>query len=97
MNALNGLSTLFETYRGHDQALSIIGYGSMMVSELRGVRRQPVSAKLKIISVQISNARTILRLLDDVTMLSYTLTYGLGKKVRWILIQTKILLTKSVD
>lgn len=83
MNTLDGLSEFFETYRGHDQSLSLIGYSSKMISGVLLNRKNPVaSSKFKIISEQISNARTILRLLDDASMLSYTLTYGLGKKVR---------------
>jgi len=36
----------------------------------------------KKVSSQISNARIVFRLLDDYSMLQYTLLYGLGKTVR---------------
>lgn len=81
MNIVNKLTTLFETYRGHDQTLSLIGYGSTMISGLLVNKNSNLSSKFKIVSSQISNARTILRFLDDSPMLSYTLTYGLGKQV----------------
>ena len=41
-----------------------------------------LAISLKNLSSQISNARVILRLLDDYSMLTYTLSYGLGKAVR---------------
>lgn len=82
MNALDNFSALLETYRGHDQVLSLIGYGSKMISGFCANSQRPkTSEKFKIISTQISNARIILRLLDDASMLSYTLKYGLGKHV----------------
>lgn len=82
MNVVNNLSTLFETYRGHDQTLALIGYSSKMMSGWYARKNNnKLSAKFQIVSSQISNARTILRLLDDASMLSYTLTYGLGKHV----------------
>ena len=39
------------------------------------------SKQLKTISSQLSNARVVLRLLDDASMLRFTLSYGLGKFV----------------
>ena len=53
-----------------------------MVSGLGLVKSKPLAESLNNISAQISNARVVLRLLDDFSMLSYTLTYGLGKHVR---------------
>ena len=53
-----------------------------MVSGLGLVKSKSLSDTLNNISAQISNARVVLRLLDDFSMLSYTLTYGLGKHVR---------------
>lgn len=82
MNSLDNVSALLETYRGHDQVLSLIGYGSKMLSGFCACNQRPKACEtFKIISTQISNARVILRLLDDASMLSYTLKYGLGKHV----------------
>lgn len=101
MNRIVKIIEYFETYRGHDQSLGIIGYGSQMVSncfvfkinisfliffklKLSGAfkRNEKISSKLKKISSEISNARVILRFLDDFPMLGYTVSYGLGKQVR---------------
>lgn len=92
MEVLNKLSELFETYRGHDQSLSLIGYSLTMFSGLYSKRNANFASKLEALSSQISNARVILRLLDDASMLSYTLTYGLGKHVLGIYFK----LTKKV-
>lgn len=78
---MNQLEQLFETYRGHDQTLSLIGYTSKMVSGFYG-EETPKRAAWATLSSQISSARVVLRLLDDVAMLNATLAYGLGKHVR---------------
>ena len=77
---MNALEQLFETYRGHDQTLSLIGYSSKMISGLYA-EDTPKRAAWSSVSSQISNARVILRLLDDVAMFNTTLSYGLGKHV----------------
>jgi hypothetical protein len=76
------LINLLETYRGHDQALSLIGYGCTMLSGTCSKQRPRLAEKFKKISSDIANSRVVLRLLDDFSMLGYTLSYGLGKKVR---------------
>ena len=43
--------------------------------------REILRVKLKTVSEAIGNTRVILRLLDDYSMLRYTLAYGLGKHV----------------
>jgi hypothetical protein len=45
------------------------------------LNKQILANNLNNIAGQISNCRIILRLLDDFSMLSYTLSYGLGKHV----------------
>lgn len=80
------LTTLLETYRGHDQTLSLIGYGCTMASGACSKPNDDLSEKLKKIASQISDARVILRLLDDSSMLAYTLSYGLGRHVFYFII-----------
>ena len=75
------LIQLLETYRGHDQALSLIGYSLKMCSGIKSNKNPEFSASLDKLSSEISNARVILRLVDDFSMLGYTITYGLGKQV----------------
>ena len=83
---MNRLIQYLETYRGHDQSLSAIGYGSLMLSGMFKNNKK-ISIKLKTISSQISNARVILRFLDDFSMFGYTVSYGLGKQVSLLTIQ----------
>lgn len=85
------LVDLFETYRGHDQTLSLIGYGCKTLSGV-SCFAEPTRKNFQAISSQISNARVILRLLDDVPMLGTTLSYGLGKHERNQLIRALTLL-----
>lgn len=80
MELVSALSKLCETYRGHDQLLALFGYSSSMIAGLypeNSAKRQ----KYLTIATQIVNCRTILRFLDDFSMLQYTITYGLGKHV----------------
>jgi hypothetical protein len=80
MDKLGKLAEYFETYRGHDQVLSLLGYNFTMLSGLcpeNSKKRE----KLVILANQIVNCRTLLRFLDDFSMLHYTLSYGLGKHV----------------
>ncbi len=80
MDLVVKLSDLFETYRFHDQALSLVGYNCSMLSGLYASKNnQQLAVSLKSISTQIVNARVILRLFDDASMLRYTISYGLGK------------------
>lgn len=81
MNFLAGTSNFLESYRGHDCALSAIGYGLNMYSGLKTKKNHLYAKNFANLSSQISNARVILRLLDDPSMLAYTLSYGLGKHV----------------
>lgn len=51
-----------------------------MISGLLPHKSQ-LAINFKNVSSQISNSRVILRLLDDYSMLVYTLSYGLGRQV----------------
>lgn len=84
MNLLAKTSNFLESYRGHDCTLSAIGYGLTMFSGSTSKNNPFFAKKLLKISSQISNARVILRLLDDPSMLLYTLSYGFGKHVNHI-------------
>ena len=57
------------------------GYKCGMLSGLCA-KESSLAVGLKSVSSQISNARIVFRLLDDYSMLNYTLQYGLGKHVR---------------
>jgi len=79
MNCLNKFCELLETYRGHDQVLALVQYASETVAGL--TKNQVKQKKLLTFYSQLSNARTVFRLIDDFSMLGYSLSYGLGKHV----------------
>lgn len=81
MSLLAKISDFLESYRGHDCSMSAIGYGLTMYSGYKTKTNPSLAKNLAKLSSQISNARVILRLLDDPSMLAYTLSYGLGKHV----------------
>ncbi len=82
MSGLLKLIQLLETYRGHDQALSFIGYGLKMCSGISSKsKNEDLALRLNKLSGEITNCRVVLRLVDDFSMLGYTLSYGLGKQV----------------
>ncbi|XP_038079403.1 peroxisomal membrane protein 11C-like [Patiria miniata] len=75
---------LLQTYGGRDKVMRVIGYGSLFLSGL--VKSSAKSKKLLTISTELSACRTILRLFDDLPMLGYSLSYGLGtqEKSLWL-------------
>ena len=79
MNYLNKISELLENYRGHDQTLALVQYASEVLAGL--TKNQVKQKRLLTIYSQFSNARTVFRLIDDFSMLNYSLFYGLGKHV----------------
>lgn len=72
---LNSLNNMLETYNERDKILRLVCYASQLVSGLVN------SKKLSTLCNQITECRTTARLFDDIPMLMYTLSYGLGKKV----------------
>ena len=80
MEVLSLISKLCENYRGHEQLLGFIGYNCMMFSGL--CKEESINQKkLQLLGSKIYDCRTILRFLDDFSMLNYSISYGLGKQV----------------
>ncbi|XP_007439889.1 peroxisomal membrane protein 11C isoform X2 [Python bivittatus] len=82
-----------ETYRGRDRVIRTICYGCQLAGGILVARRQPressLGQSLLAVSAQLSHCRTVLRLFDDLAMVSYSCQYGLGNKekdaaVRWL-------------
>ena len=76
---LSEISKNLNFYSTRDKTLRLLGYGSLLLSSsplLSANQRQG----LRIISAKFSETRTVLRLMDDIPMLRYTLQYGLGSK-----------------
>ena len=93
MEVLNQLSKLCETFRGHEQLLGFFGYNCMMLSGLCKDDSEK-KKKFQLMGSKIYDCRTLLRFLDDFSMLSYSITYGLGKQVKEIFVES---LKKNFD
>ena len=73
MDSLDFVSKQLATSNGKDKIMRIVSYSSVLLASSRIC---PVSLKssLMILSHQLSSARTITRLFDDIPMLKYSLT-----------------------
>ncbi|NXP10881.1 PX11C protein, partial [Thinocorus orbignyianus] len=81
--ALSGLVTALEAYRGRDRVVRAVCYGCQLAGgALAGPQAPPsgLAGSLLAVSAQLNAARTALRLFDDLAMLSYSCSYGLGPK-----------------
>lgn len=89
--SMERLVRVLETYRGRDKVIRTLCYGSQLVGGV--MSRSPASLRagqsLLLLSAQLSHCRTVLRLFDDLSMLGYSHSYGLGAAeedgcVRWL-------------
>ncbi|KAM8986602.1 peroxisomal membrane protein 11C isoform 3-T3 [Ara ararauna] len=81
--ALSGLVAALETHRGRDRAVRALCYGCQLAGgALAGPQASPsgLPGRLLAVSAELSACRTALRLFDDLAMLSYSCSYGLGPK-----------------
>ncbi|XP_076008933.1 peroxisomal membrane protein 11C isoform X2 [Genypterus blacodes] len=94
--SVESLVSLLESYRGRDKVIRTLCYGSQLVGGLLSQRTEPAVGKsLLLFSAQLSHCRTVLRLFDDLSMLAYSHSYGLGAEeedvgVRWISVLTNM-------
>ncbi|CAK9820824.1 Peroxisomal membrane protein 11C [Anthophora plagiata] len=80
------ISEYLETYPGRDKCLRTLSYMAKFAT--LGASSKETEKKLKIFSSQLSGSRVILRLLDDIPMIHYAMSYGWGKQepdwlIRW--------------
>ena len=79
---LSQLVTFLETYRGRDKVIRLLNYAAYIASgllqRLRGKDNDFTTGRL---AAELSNLRVMLRLIDDFSMLQYSLSYGIGKHV----------------
>jgi peroxin-11C len=73
------MSKFLSTHNGRDKVIRTLAYTTKLAAAL--VSSEETALKLETISGQLNACRTVLRLFDDIPMLNYTLTYGLGKEV----------------
>jgi peroxin-11C len=72
------LSELLASSSGRDKVVRTVSYVSLCVS---GLSSEKHAEKLQNVSSQLNHFRTVSRLFDDLAMLKYSLTYGLGSEV----------------
>ncbi|KAL1023252.1 hypothetical protein UPYG_G00038310 [Umbra pygmaea] len=81
-NSLESLVNVLESYRGRDKVIRTMCYGSQLIggilSEKLGLSSAVLGKRLLLFSAQLSHCRTVLRLFDDLSMLAYSQSYGLG-------------------
>ena len=72
MDSLDFVSKLLVTSNGKDKVMRIVSYSSVLLASSR-ICPAPLKSSLMILSSQLSSARTVLRLFDDLPMLNYSL------------------------
>ena len=76
------LVNVLESYRGRDKIMRLVSYICNLIGgSVQHTRYIHLAQKLFRVGEALSNCRTILRLFDDLAMLTFTLSYGLGKQV----------------
>ncbi|XP_077128068.1 peroxisomal membrane protein 11C [Ranitomeya variabilis] len=90
--AVSAVVNVLESYRGRDRMIRTLCYSCQLlggaITQKHG-EAQPCGRSLLIVASQLSHCRTVLRLFDDLSMVAYSLQYGLGRKekdclIRWI-------------
>ena len=66
------------SYRERDKLIRLLQYICRFLS---GAAQTNSGKKLALIASELGSCRTVLRLFDDIPMLSHTLRYGFGSKV----------------
>ncbi|XP_006640021.2 peroxisomal membrane protein 11C [Lepisosteus oculatus] len=90
--SLESLVHVLESYRGRDKVVRTLCYGSQLVGGALAQKttgQSRLGKSLLLFSAQLSRCRTVLRLFDDLSMLSYSRSYGLGTRdedpvLRWM-------------
>ncbi|XP_071825596.1 peroxisomal membrane protein 11C-like [Apostichopus japonicus] len=93
---MNSTLKLLESHSGRGRILRTVQYGSKMVAGTTFVNEQSRNGLL-VLSSQLGLCRTILRLFDDLPMLSYTMSYGLGSQEKSVFIRLITLVQNFTD
>ncbi|XP_034035955.1 peroxisomal membrane protein 11C [Thalassophryne amazonica] len=98
--AVDSVVSVLESYRGRDKVIRTLCYGSQLVGGILSQKPEEEESSqfgrsLLLFSGQLSHCRTVLRLFDDLSMLAYSFSYGLGAEeedagVRWISVLTNV-------
>nr|XP_055039633.1 peroxisomal membrane protein 11C [Misgurnus anguillicaudatus] len=96
-NSVESLVNMLESYRGRDKVIRTLCYGSQLVGGVLANKntQSSLGKSLLLFSAQLSQCRTTLRLFDDLSMLAYSTSYGLGATeedslVRWMSVLTNV-------
>ncbi|XP_077058796.1 peroxisomal membrane protein 11C [Siphateles boraxobius] len=96
-SSVESFINVLESYRGRDKVIRTLCYGSQLVGGVLAEKnsRSSLGKSLLLFSAQLSHCRTTLRLFDDLSMLAYSTSYGLGASeedalVRWMSILNNI-------
>ncbi|XP_043107344.1 peroxisomal membrane protein 11C isoform X2 [Puntigrus tetrazona] len=96
-NSVESFINALESYRGRDKVIRTLCYGSQLVGGVLAGKnsRSSLGKSLLLFSAQLSHCRTTLRLFDDLSMLAYSSSYGLGASeedalVRWMSIVNNV-------
>ncbi|KXJ14313.1 peroxisomal membrane protein 11C [Exaiptasia diaphana] len=94
MAAILRVAEVLESYRGRDKILRLASYSSLLVGgSLKNTKLQGVGQSLGILSKNLNECRTILRLFDDLSMFLHCRRYGLGSKENDMFIQVTTLVS----
>ncbi|XP_068175868.1 peroxisomal membrane protein 11C isoform X2 [Antennarius striatus] len=99
--SVESLVRTLESYRGRDKVIRTVCYGSQLIGGVLNrkteseVSSQQLGRSLLLFSAQLSHCRTVLRLFDDLSMMAYSHSYGMGageedKGLRWISVLTNV-------
>ena len=73
MDSIDFISELLATSNGKDKVMRIVSYSSMLFASSK-ICPPGLKKSLVILSSELSSARTVLRLFDDLPMLNYSLS-----------------------
>ena len=73
MDSIDFISKLLATSNGKDKVMRIVSYSSMLFASSK-ICPPGLKKSLVILSSELSSARTVLRLFDDLPMLNYSLS-----------------------
>ena len=79
-SSLQQFVSYLESYRGRDKIIRLCNYALYFASGLLE-RTSGSDVNTGKLAAELSNLRVMLRLLDDLAMLQYTLSYGTGSSV----------------
>ena len=79
---LTSAATFLDSYSKRDTVVRTVQFGALFLGGLARNRWPVLSEKLMIVCSEFGHARLILRMIDDIPMLAYTLKCYLSREVR---------------